>query len=53
MNVGKTVFAQVMISQAIGAMLFEKIPVRELFNKPILNVSSDEAQLELFRDLQS
>ena len=37
-----------MISQTIGTMLFEKIPVRELFNKPNFNVSSDDAQLELF-----
>lgn len=42
-----------MISQTIGTMLFEKIPVRELFNKPNLNVSSDDGQLELFRDLKS
>ena len=42
-----------MISQTIGTMLFEKIPVRELFNKPNLNVSSDNGQLELFRDLKS
>jgi hypothetical protein len=41
-----------MISQTIGTMLFEKIPVSELFNKPNLNVSSD-GQLELFRDLKS
>jgi hypothetical protein len=42
-----------MISQTIGTMLFEKIPVRELFNKPYLNVLSDDGQLELFRDLKS
>lgn len=42
-----------MISQTIGTMLFEKIPERELFNKPNLNVSSDDSQLELFRDLKS
>jgi transposase len=42
-----------MISQTIGTMLFEKIPVRELFNKPNLNVSSDDGQLELFRDRKS
>jgi transposase len=42
-----------MISQTIGTMLFEKIPVRELFNKPNLNVSSDDGQLDLFRGLQS
>lgn len=42
-----------MISQTIGTMLFEKIPVRELFDKPNLNVSSDDGQLELFRDLKS
>jgi transposase len=41
-----------MISQTIETMLFEKIPVRELFNKPNLNVSSDDGQLELFRDLE-
>lgn len=42
-----------MISQTMGTMLFEKIPVRELFNKPNLNVSSDDGQLDLFRDLKS
>ena len=42
-----------MISQTIGTMLFEKIPVRELFNKPNLNVSSNDGQLELFRNLKS
>lgn len=42
-----------MISQTIGTMLFEKIPVRELFDKPNLNVSSDDGLLDLFRDLQS
>lgn len=42
-----------MISQTIGTMLFEKIPVRELFNKPNLNISSDDGQLDLFQYFQS
>jgi len=42
-----------MISQTIGTMLFEKIPARELFNRLNLNVSSDDGQLKLFRDLIS
>lgn len=42
-----------MISQTIGTMLFEKIPVRKLFNKPNLNISSDDGQLNLFQDFQS
>ncbi len=40
------------ISETIGTMLFEKIPIRVLFNKPNLNLSSDRGQLELFRDLK-
>lgn len=40
-----------MISQTIGTMLFERIPVRELFNKPTLKVSSDDGQLDLFQGL--
>ena len=42
-----------MISQTIGTMLFEKIPIPELFNKSINNVSKDDGQLDLFRDLKS
>lgn len=41
-----------MISQTIGTMLFEKTPIPELFNKPINNVSKDDGQLDLFRDLK-
>ncbi len=33
--------------------MVEKIPVRELFNKPNLNVSSDDGQLEQSRGLKS
>ena len=53
MNFAKTVFAQIMISQTIETMLFEKIPIRELFDKPNLNLPSDDAQLGRFRDFQS
>lgn len=42
-----------MISQTIGTMLFEKIPIPELFNKPINNVPKDDGQLDLFQDLKS
>lgn len=42
-----------MISQTIGTMLFERIPIPELFNKPIINVPKDDGQLDLFRDLKS
>ena len=42
-----------MISQTIGTMLFERIPIPELFNKPIINVPKDDGQLYLFRDLKS
>ena len=43
-----------MISQTIGGtMLFERIPIPELFNKPIINVPMDNGQLDLFRDLKS
>jgi hypothetical protein len=34
-------------------MLFERIPIPELFNKPIINVPKDDCQLDLFRDLKS
>ena len=34
-------------------MLFERIPIPELFNKPIINVPKDDGQLDLFRDLKS
>lgn len=37
-----------MFSQTIGTMLFEKIPIPELFNKPINNVPKDDSQLDLF-----
>ncbi len=42
-----------MISQTIGTMLFEKIPIPELFNKPINNNPKDDGQLDLFRDPKS
>ena len=42
-----------MISQTIGTMLFERIPIPELFNKPINNVPKDDGQLDLFRNLKS
>ena len=38
-------------SQNIVTMLFEKIPIPELFNKPINNASKDEGQFDLFRDI--
>ena len=49
----KTLNSLYMISQTIGTMLFEKIPIPELFNKPINNVPKDDGQLDLFRDLKS
>ena len=42
-----------MISQTIGTMLFKKIPIPELFNKPINNFPKDDSQLCLFRDFKS
>ena len=42
-----------MISQTMGTMLFERIPIPELFNKPIINVPKDDGQLDLSRDLKS
>lgn len=39
-----------MMSQTIGTMLFEKIPIPDLFNKPINNVLKDNGQLDLFKD---
>ena len=42
-----------MISQTLGTMLFEKIPIPELFNKPINNVPKYDSQLDLFRNLKS
>ena len=41
------------ISQNIGIMLFKKIPISELFNKPIKNVPKNDGQLDLFQDLKS
>ena len=42
-----------LISQTIGTMLFEKIPIPELFNKPINSAPKDNSHLDLFRDLKS
>ena len=69
MNVGKIVFAQIMqfiprrefndiVAKYRGnykkvLCLFERIPIPELFNKPIINVPKDDGQLDLFRNLKS
>ena len=41
-----------MLSQTIGTMLFEKIPIPEWFNKLINHVPKDDSQLDLFLELK-